>query len=268
MAAIESLKNYHVFSDMIKTLQDNCELIGDIFTPGAAYGQNFSVKIDIEGIFRDAFDKEEIFVIAKNAMIEIEDLVSTNNNNSQRLINNVSNECQKFDLRFREITSKNKIISDSENLTLEGKEKYFFTLPQNEKNIYLAYTKVVKVFDNFYYDFKDKTGLPEPATGTSNSSLVKIKWRGDQKQLAELFISLENLNWIESIQDGERQSICRNICNLFDISHTKKKPNSDEVKSFAEIMKPDTDKKTKVKTYSKIFTTRYKKKFSRIETNE
>lgn len=115
---------------------------------------------------------------------------------------------------------------------------------------------------------KNLQGKENGKEGEKNLPLTKIKWLGNQKQLAELFITLEKLNWFEPLQDGERKSIARNICNLFDISHTQKNPNTDLVNSFAEIMKPDTDIKTKTKTYPKVFTKRYEKNFSQIIKRE
>lgn len=104
---------------------------------------------------------------------------------------------------------------------------------------------------------KELNKLEPPMLNDSNNSLPKLKWKGKQKQLAELFLTLEEKGWIEPIQDGERTAICKNILRLFD--------NAGEVKSFNQIMKPDTDKATKKKTYPQVFTARLKKKFSEIK---
>lgn len=95
--------------------------------------------------------------------------------------------------------------------------------------------------------------------------LPQIVWKGSQKELAELFVELENKGWIEPCTYGNRAKIAKAILQLFDISGTKRSSLTDELKSFAQIYKGEPDAGDKAsKSFPAIYTQRYKKKFNQI----
>lgn len=74
----------------------------------------------------------------------------------------------------------------------------------------------------------------------------RIEWFGTQKNLAELFIELERKGWIKHIRYSA-------IKAAFTGSN-----------SIEQVLKPDEDRKTHVKSYPQVFTTRYKPAFETI----
>ncbi|MTI23456.1 hypothetical protein, partial [Fulvivirga kasyanovii] len=85
----------------------------------------------------------------------------------------------------------------------------------------------------------------ESHTASSNSKdLKKIVWKGNQKELCELFIELQSKGWIEEIKQGDFFKTAKAIYNLFDLSHTQKNKNSDIETSFYQILKGNIDSQT------------------------
>lgn len=102
-------------------------------------------------------------------------------------------------------------------------------------------------------------------------TLKKLIWIGTQKELGELFIELMNKGFVKEIDMGayELNQIAENICNLFDLTSSKKSKNSDELKSFYQILKGEPDPKNSVKrVYPQIYTARYQRKFERIKNKK
>jgi hypothetical protein len=110
-----------------------------------------------------------------------------------------------------------------------------------------------------------------PATQTQPQPLLQnnlpLTWRGTQKQLAELLISLVDKGWLEPFPPGALSAICRTVCATFDLQHTQRSPNSDVEKSFYQIMKPDVDSKTYKATYPKVFAKNTVPSFDKIKQN-
>jgi hypothetical protein len=112
------------------------------------------------------------------------------------------------------------------------------------------------------------SGLWEKGDITSEAPYrIKIKWKGLQKEIAELVLELEKKGWIGKIEDGYRMEICRTLLSVFDISNTQKNDDTDVVGSFYKIMKPNTDPKTKAQSYPQVYTKLYKTKFDSIKIN-
>ena len=77
-------------------------------------------------------------------------------------------------------------------------------------------------------------------------SNYQIKWNGTQQQLCELFIELENKNWIEGAKYGDGRSFVKNLVNIFNLENTQRKPNSDVTNSLYQIFKGETIKGKKI----------------------
>ena len=92
----------------------------------------------------------------------------------------------------------------------------------------------------------------------------KLKWLATQRDLAQLLITLQEKGYVAPIEDGDNASVCRNICNLFDLSETQKGENTDPVHSFTQIMKKDTDPITYQVTYPRAFSKKKKSVFADI----
>lgn len=83
----------------------------------------------------------------------------------------------------------------------------------------------------------------------SPQSFNRIQWKGNQKQLGELFIELKNKGWIEEFD-------YTTIKNCFTNSNT-----------IQQVLKPTQDKKTKIALYDGVYSKRYVPVFSEIEEN-
>jgi len=89
--------------------------------------------------------------------------------------------------------------------------------------------------------------LENPPIAISDNSSEKIGWLGTQAELAELSIELQNKGWIPKVTAGMIKS------------HFS---NSDSIDQY---LQPYTDTKTGENLYTKIYGSRYKPKFSKIE---
>jgi hypothetical protein len=111
---------------------------------------------------------------------------------------------------------------------------------------YLHYNKEFLIYLNGMLD-----ELENPQLTISNQiTTEKIEWLGTQKQLAELFVELENKGWIK-----EKKA------ELIKYYFTK----SD---SIQQILKPAQDIKTKKANYDGIYTPNYKASFIDIKPNK
>lgn len=76
--------------------------------------------------------------------------------------------------------------------------------------------------------------------------LEKIEWLGTQKELAELFLELKRKGWLKDIP-----------IKLIQMYFT-------ESNSIDQVLNPYYDRLSKLPTYEKIFTPKYKPKFDTI----
>ncbi|NJO87797.1 MAG: hypothetical protein HC831_01700 [Chloroflexia bacterium] len=101
-----------------------------------------------------------------------------------------------------------------------------------------------------------------------NSTSTKIIWKGSQKELCELFVELQDKGWIDEFKYGERNKTAQSICNLFDLTLTKKNENSNPENSFYQILKGIYNRRTKQRDYEEILGPSSERKFNRIKENE
>jgi len=80
-------------------------------------------------------------------------------------------------------------------------------------------------------------------------NLNKIKWKGTQKQLAELFIELKQNRWIEEYEYDTMKACFTNS------------------NSIQQVLKPTTDTKTGGNDYDQVYTATYEPKFHGIKIN-
>lgn len=95
----------------------------------------------------------------------------------------------------------------------------------------------------------------------------KLVWLGSQKELCELFIQLQEKEWIEEIKYGKINKTAKAICNLFDLTLTQRDSNSDIENSFYQILKGKNNHKTKRREYDDVFGNKYKFSFKGIRKN-
>ena len=96
------------------------------------------------------------------------------------------------------------------------------------------------------YDFL----IDNPPNEMNTVSLTKMKWKGTQKELAELFLELQNKGWIEKHES-------KTIKESFTPS-----------KSIHQYLKPTKSKITDYKaTYENLFGPRYKRQFDTLKEN-
>lgn len=100
--------------------------------------------------------------------------------------------------------------------------------------------------------------------------MMKIKWKGNRKQLAELFVELEQKKWIE-FTEGERKPICNTISKTFVINNTDKREDIN-VSSFYTTFRPDPSMKPSkysyTQRYDKIYTPQHMISFKEINENK
>ncbi|MEP1490077.1 MAG: hypothetical protein ABJK28_16785 [Algibacter sp.] len=94
---------------------------------------------------------------------------------------------------------------------------------------------------------------------------TKILWKGNQRDLCELFIELQEKKWIDDFEWGERNKIAQSICNLFDLTLTKKNKNSNVENSFYQILKGTHNPKTKKREYDEVLGKESDRKFNKIK---
>ncbi|MFZ1705846.1 MAG: hypothetical protein WAT79_15985 [Saprospiraceae bacterium] len=100
-----------------------------------------------------------------------------------------------------------------------------------------------------------------------NQALPKIPWKGEQKDLLELFVELQSKGWIEEFKYGEIKKTSDSIGNLIDLTLTKKGERSDPENSFYQILKGVQNPKTIKREYGEILKSEKERKCSNIKEN-
>lgn len=99
------------------------------------------------------------------------------------------------------------------------------------------------------------------------SQVQKIRWEGSQKNLCELFVVLQEKGWIEEFRYGDISKMAKSICSLFDLTLTKKNPQSDPEASFYQILKGTHNHETRKRGYNKTIGPLEQRKFNEIKEN-
>lgn len=81
----------------------------------------------------------------------------------------------------------------------------------------------------------------ENSLSVNKDEVQKIKWNGQQQHLAELFLELKKKQWIAT-DEMSLQKTARLLSELFDLSHTKRKPGSDPANNIYQLLKGEFDK--------------------------
>lgn len=93
----------------------------------------------------------------------------------------------------------------------------------------------------------------------------KILWNGTQKDLLELFVELQNKGWINQFHWGDTKKNAHSICNLFDLTLTQKKKDSNVEESFYQILKGVRNQKTGERDYTELLAPKSKRRFDQIK---
>lgn len=140
-------------------------------------------------------------------------------------------------------------LTSNEKQTLTELERY-----QEDTRRYL----IGRLKDEFLRDDKSISDLKE---------LKKLSWNGTRKQLAELFVELEQKGWV-TINDGERKPVCNTIAHLFNILKADKIESINE-ESFYTTFRPnpehDKPKYPYKLKFNKIYSAQYITKFDGIK---
>ncbi len=90
--------------------------------------------------------------------------------------------------------------------------------------------------------------LENKPEGLIQSNLIKMNWKGSQKQLAELFVELHNKGWIEKIEPNTIQKVFTNT------------------KSIKQYLKPSQTKENSyISTYEQLYGPEYIPTFHNIK---
>jgi hypothetical protein len=110
----------------------------------------------------------------------------------------------------------------------------------------------------------DQIGMPSQVEIVSSKE-TKIKWKGKQAEIVELFVELQRKNWIESLDETGLAQSARIIFKIFDLSDTKRKKDSDIVQNINQLLKGEyNEKKERVYVFEKKGAIR---KFKTITSN-
>lgn len=113
------------------------------------------------------------------------------------------------------------------------------------------------------YELQDALGAfdkEETTTKPKDHLTKKLIWKGQQKQLVELFDTLEKEGWIEPVQDGDIKATAQSIMNLFEFSTDYK---GDVVNSLYQVYKGEFDTNSGVR--NRDLGKRYKPNFDGIK---
>lgn len=191
----------------------------------------------------------------------------------------ISNLVDSYDMVLKATRESNQLfgIKEEEKILLIHLNKYdkIINSDSEQINIIQGITLNKKISDlvlEIYIRFIErrlKMLKPEyPKLNTKrNGELTKILWKGGQKDLLELIVELQEKGWIEKFKYGEINKMAKSICNLFDLSLTKKNEESDPCKSFYQILKGVNNKKTKIREYDEILGDLRERKFEKIKEN-
>jgi hypothetical protein len=105
----------------------------------------------------------------------------------------------------------------------------------------------------------DQTITPIQEQGT------QLKWHGKQQQLVELYLMLEQKGWVTN-NELSKKKVAALLCQLFDISDTKRKEDSNSVESIYQLIKGQTDKDDYYKVKYFFDDPKYSRQFENIST--
>ncbi len=167
-------------------------------------------------------------------------------------------------------------IHDEERLLLGHLNKYHQLLQSEEKQIDLLRgiilnkkisDLVLKIYIRFI-NLRLQILKPQRPENISQNNIKtdfeKFIWKGNQKQLCELFVMLQEKGWIEEIRYGKINKAAKAICSTFDLTLTQKDASTDIENSFYQILKGKIDPDTKKRTYEDIFGMQYEFSFKGI----
>lgn len=90
----------------------------------------------------------------------------------------------------------------------------------------------------------------------------KFKWKGKQQDILELFVELQNKNWINNLDENSLFKTAELLCKTFDFSDSQKKEGKSPVSSIYQLLKGEFDnKKNRIYCFDKDG---YKRKFDEI----
>lgn len=125
--------------------------------------------------------------------------------------------------------------------------------------IYIRFIKLRLAVLNPTIAEEEASALVEPC------SFHKLVWNGNQNQLCELIIELQEKGWIENIKPRTLRKTSKTITTLFDLTKTQVKQDSNIEESFYQIMKGEKNMDSGERNYDNIFTDNYERKFNQIK---
>lgn len=168
-------------------------------------------------------------------------------------------------------------IEDEEKILVNHQNKYMKVLNSNDQQMQIIEgiwlnkeisDLVTKIYLRFIsLRLKLLNPVPVEFEEAPKQNLAKIIWNGDQRDLLELFVELEYKGWIEEPKPGDRNKTAKAICNLFDLSLTKRTKENRVVESFYQIYKGDLNGVTKKREYDAVLKSIHKRSFCEIREN-
>jgi len=191
----------------------------------------------------------------------------------------ISNLIYQYDLVLKNTKETNGLfgIDDEEKILLIHLNKYNEIINSDFRQIDFLHgitlnkkisDLILKIYIRFI-NLRLKLLNPKivPFEEAKTQKAIKIEWKGSQKELCELFIELQEKEWIHDFKWGERNKIAHSICNLFDLTSKKKSDDSNVENSFYQILKGIHDPKTKKREYDEILGGKEERKFNKIKKN-
>lgn len=168
-------------------------------------------------------------------------------------------------------------IQDEEKILLIHLKKYQEILSSENKQIQIFHgvilnksisDNILKIYTRF---IKLRLDMLNPSLVETNEQKTKLPtkfiWKGSQKHLLELFVELRKNNWIDDLQWGDFTKSAKAICNLFDLSQTRKNDTSDIEQSFYQILKGKHNRITNEREYDDILGPEKNRKFNNLKKN-
>ena len=210
-------------------------------------------------IYYNQFEKlsKRIFNKLKSDYLERVDnarlKVNVHNEFQQEIVNPKFNEIQREPAQLSRfmIEVKDDYNRDKRKEIPEIFEERIKTFEAKKRNAAIKYLAQYEAYGDLFYNFwyEESEKFREENEGDENLGLEKFDWLGTQKNLAELFIELENKGWIKKID--------RDLIKQYFTKST----------TISEILKPSVDKTGKP-TFEKVYTKAYKKAFNNIALNK
>lgn len=94
---------------------------------------------------------------------------------------------------------------------------------------------------------------------------ARLKWHGKQQHLVELYLMLEQKGWVTN-NGLSKKKVAELLCQLFDISSTKRKEDSNSIESIYQLLKGLTDKDDRYKVNYFFDEPKYSRQFDNIST--